>query len=215
MKCPICNCEKLESKNSHCIFTNVPILRNKCLNCDLIFGPIDIINLPPLELIKMYKKLYSTYKEADFTDREVRTFLSMNPNKDGLYLNFGSGIWSNSSKIIKSMGYNIECYDFSFDSIDNTNLDKKYDGIMSHNVIEHLQSPEETFNYFWKILKKDGVMSHSTECYAYCYEYSIFHLYFLIGKSLQLLSDKTGFTLHDISSEHGYVIKGFKKINGV
>ena len=209
--CPICGNRILLPINSFCIFTNVHIYRFQCQNCDLIFGPVDMINLPQQQLIEKYKNLYMNYKESDSTDREVKTFLSMMPDKNKLYLNYGSGIWSKSSQIIKDMGYNIDCYDFSFNNSDLIK-DKKYDGIMSHNVIEHFQSPLKMFNYFSSILKSSGCMIHASPCYKYCYEYSIFHLYFFVGKSLEILSNKSNFCLEHIFEESDFIIKKFTKM---
>ena len=211
MECTICGSTKLTPINALCAFTNKAIHRFKCSECELIFGPIDYINYPLSELIARYKRLYAGYSENDTTDWEVRTFMSLGPSKTGSYLNYGSGIWSRSHKIITELGYKLDCYDFSFDDRNKLNEHKKYDGVFSHNVIEHLQNPIETFKLFRSILKDDGVMSHSTSCYEYKYEYSIFHLHFLIGKSLQILSDKTGFTLNHFLNEPDYAIKVFKK----
>jgi DNA-directed RNA polymerase subunit RPC12/RpoP len=210
IECPICGSKNFSPINSFCIFMKKEIYRYKCADCDLIFGPIEYINFSKDQLIEKYKELYKTYSEGDTTQYEVKTFLSMNPKKDGLYLNYGSGIWSKSKKIITDMGYYIECYDFSFDNLSVIN-NVEYDGIMSHNLIEHLQNPIESFNMFNNLLKIDGIMSHSTACFKYEIEYSIFHLYFLIGKSIELLSNKTGFEIEHFSEEPGYIIKKFIK----
>jgi len=35
-------------------------------------------------------------------------------------------------------------------------------------------------------------MIHSTPCYQYAYEYSRWHLYFFVGKSIDFLCEKSG-----------------------
>jgi len=210
IKCSICGCKNLTPINSHCVFLNIPINRYKCQECDLVFGPIEFINLSKEELIEKYKKLYATYAECDSTNYEVKTFLSMKPEKNGIYLNYGGGMWSKSHKILSDMGYKVDSYDPSF--TDNLTESIIYDGIFSHNVIEHLQTPIQDFHYFRSILKPTGVMVHSSPCYLYKYEYSIFHLHFLIGKSLQILADKTKFELEHLYDEPDYMIKKFLKL---
>lgn len=207
-KCQICNSNNLVPINSFCIFTNQPIYRFKCCDCGFIFGPINYIEMDKSELINKYKELYSNYQECDSTEREVKTFLSLNPKIDGKYLNFGSGIWSKSTKIIKEMGFDLTCYDFSFDvgTIDGL----KFDGIISNNVIEHLQYPIESFKFLKSLLKDNGIMFHSSPCFKYKYEFSIFHLNFLIGKSVEILADKAGLNIeHFFDNGSDFIIKKF------
>ncbi len=54
-------------------------------------------------------------------------------------------------------------------------------------------------------------MAHSTPCYEYRYDYSIFHLYFFIGRSLELLAKKTGFELEHYIQDGEYILKRFIK----
>jgi len=102
------------------------------------------------------------------------------------------------------MGYNLISYDFAFkDSLP----DILFDGIMSNSLIEHLQNPIETFKLFNRMLKPDGVMSHSTDCYEYKIEYTSFHLYFYEGTSLSMLCEQSGFQITDNS----FFYKTYKK----
>lgn len=55
------------------------------------------------------------------------------------------------------------------------------------------------------------MMAHSTPCYEYRYDYSIFHLYFFIGRSLELLAKKTGFELEHYIQDGEYILKRFIK----
>ncbi len=210
IQCPICGSKNLTPKNSFCIFMKKKIYRFKCADCDLIFGPIEYINLTKNQLADKYKELYKSYAENDSTEYEVKTFLSLFPEKGGSYLNYGSGKWSKSKEIINSMGYTIDCFDFSFNDVD-TLLSKKYDGIISNNLIEHLQHPVEDFLLFRDLLKEGKMMAHSTPCYEYRYDYSIFHLYFFIGRSLELLAKKTGFELEHYIQDGEYILKRFIK----
>ena len=62
----------------------------------------------------------------------------------------------------------------------------------SNDLIEHLQNPVEELCFMKSLLKPDGKMYHATGCYEYAFEYTRFHLFFFLGRSLQLLAQKSG-----------------------
>jgi len=69
----------------------------------------------------------------------------------------------------------------------------KFDGIFSHDVLEHLRYPVKTFELFAKLLNPGGKMAHATACYKYVYEYTRFHLVFYTGNAVEELCKRTQF----------------------
>ena len=126
--------------------------------------------------------------------------MSMNPEKGKKYLNYGCGAWATTIKTLRDKGYDVYGYD-PFAPCDSEYIitDQKileqnqYDGIFSHDLLEHLRYPVETFKLFGKILTSKGIMAHSTACYRYVYEYDRFHLVFYTGDAVRFLCEKTGF----------------------
>lgn len=206
MNCPICNNKNashgriLEAK---CMFTEKTLIRNECHECGVIFGTEEMITSSKEDMSKAYRDLYNGYAEADTAVFSIDTFMELSPCKNKKYLDFGCGKWSNSIKILRNDGYDIIGYDAYVKSneyvISDINILKtmKFDGIISHNVIEHVQCPVTFFALLNNLLAPDGKMSHSSECYEYKREESIFHLFFFTGKSVNVLCEKTGFILLD------------------
>lgn len=73
----------------------------------------------------------------------------------------------------------------------------RFDGIFSHDVLEHLRYSIKEFTLFSEILNEGGQMAHSTACYKYVYEYDRFHLVFYTGNAVEKLCEKTGFVLEE------------------
>ena len=196
MECPVCGFrnEAFSIRRSKCKFTGMSLERYACPSCEVVFGPLSMLGLSFEDMKTEYDRLYSSYGEGDTTEYEVRTFASMNPTKSGTYLNFGAGKWSSSTKVLRNQGYNLVPYD-PFVLGNEDALKGRYDGIFSHNVIEHLQTPIKTFGDMAKMLYPNGKMAHSTACYGYRYEYSKYHLFFFLGKSIEVLADRTGFSM--------------------
>ena len=75
----------------------------------------------------------------------------------------------------------------------------RFDGIMSHNVIEHFQDPVTELRHMASLLRdKDSVMAHATGCYEYRYEYTRFHTFFYTGRSAAVLAEKAGLWLEEV-----------------
>lgn len=192
---------KFNTLKSHCIFVKKDILRHICPECGLIFGTQVFLTLPRHIVSYEYANLYRQYSEGDTTEFEIRTFESLMPFKGGCYLNFGSGLWSKTITRLRSEGWNVYGYepyaksektkdDYTITSL--SQLKKmRFDGIFSHNVIEHLFDPVYDFQLMKSLLRdSDSKMSHSTPCYEYKYDFSIFHVHFYTGDSLLYLLKK-------------------------
>lgn len=200
---------------AQCMFEGGKLERYECPQCGLIFGPLKFLLLDETSLANEYKHLYEIYAEPDTTDYEVRTFMALNPKKDGIYLNYGSGAWSNSIRILREQGWNIFGYEpyVSPNNSFTTNKEDavastKFDGIFSHNLIEHVQDPLQLFQFMKSLLRDNSCkMAHSTACYNYAAEHTRFHVHFFTGKSIDYLCDKVGLQItnkaHDKST--GYI----------
>lgn len=210
LACRICgysaDINTLKKLTSRCIFEGGKLERYECPQCGLIFGPLKILLLDEANLADEYKTLYEVYAEPSTTVYEIKTFLSLNPQRDGVYLNYGCGAWSDSIRILREQGWNIFGYEpyvapnNPYTLNDATILaGMKFDGIFSHNLIEHLQYPLQFFQLTKNMLKNNaGRMAHSTACYDYAFEFTRFHIHFYTGKSIDYLCNTTGLIVDTI-----------------
>ena len=76
-----------------------------------------------------------------------------------------------------------------------------FDGIFSNNVLEHLANPIEEIKLMRKLLKPEGILLHATPCFEYLYEFTRFHLFFFLGRSREVLAEKTGMKLERYFSD--------------
>jgi hypothetical protein len=157
-------------------------------------------------LARELSDLYSVYAEGDTTEHEIKTFQCLNPTKQGVYLNYGSGQWSQSLERLRQDGYQIFGFEPFVSTSDSSYVIRsmtqlshmRFDGIMSHNVLEHLPDPVGTLSFLASLLATDkALMAHSTPCYRYEVEFTRFHLFFYTGRSLQLIGDKCGLNIND------------------
>jgi hypothetical protein len=161
--------------------------------------------------------LYAVHKgESGTAKYEIQVFEVMMATapQGGRYLCYGTGSVSDAVGKLRDRGYDCMGYDpyvpGKINQLDSRKkLEKlRFSGIFSNNVIEHFQDPVEEFVFMKGLLEPDGVMSHATGCYAYRYEYSSVHLFFLEGLSLQVLCNRTGTRIigtKDILPDHRVV----------
>jgi len=206
LKCYICdydasvsNFKKMTAKDT---FSAGEIIRYQCPNCDVIFGDLRFLNLSQKEINDDYIDLYSYYKEADTTNyllnvfNRINLFIPENSNKK--ILDFACGNWNSVISIIRKKGFNnIYGYD---KYVNDTNqeyrlseeqlLNNKFDIIYSNNFIEHLIDPLNDIKYLLELLEKNGCLIFITSCFEYCYEFTHFHTFFFIGRSIDKLCEK-------------------------
>jgi hypothetical protein len=212
--CPICNFK--DNNNlftlyvSHCIFGGGKLTRYQCPECDVIFGPDKMLTLSPEMLSEEYQWHYRVFSEGDSTELEKRAFYAMDPHPEGLYLNWGSGNWSNTLQQLRAEGWNIYGYEPYSSSVGpseycitdfETISGMSFDGIFSNNVLEHLANPIEEIKLMRKLLKPEGILLHATPCFEYLYEFTRFHLFFFLGRSREVLAEKTGMKLERYFSD--------------
>jgi hypothetical protein len=213
ISCRICgysaNIDTFKKLISRCMFEGGKLERYECPQCGLIFGPLKFLLLDEPSVADEYKTLYEIYAEPSTTDYEVKTFMALNPKRDGIFLNYGCGAWSNSIRLLREHGWSVFGYEpYACPnnpyviSNENTLLSMKFDGIFSHNLIEHLQYPLRFFQLMKSLLKNSaGKMAHSTACYDYAYEFTRFHLHFYTGKSIDYLCNIIGLRIADITRD--------------
>lgn len=204
MKCCICG-EKIVTENaerivSEDIYGGGTLVRYRCPGCGAIVGPNKMLKLTDQELSDEYKYHYMIHNESSNPEPEIRTFMDLEPKKGKKYLNYGCGAWADSIVKLRDMGYDVYGFDpyapvnseYIYSDFDELQQ-MQFDGIFSHDLLEHLKDPVETFRLFDRILKPDGIMAHSTACYKYVYEYDRFHLVFYTGNAVDVLCDRTNF----------------------
>jgi hypothetical protein len=212
MKCPICDFEDDFNIIKACdqFNNNNELIRHQCKNCQLIFGPNEMIKLSSEELSKQYIKLYRDYSECDTTNIQVDIFNKCFL-KPGKYLNIGSG----KTNLAKHLNIDLYEYDPYIEKLHNKSINSldevikigPFDGIFTHNVLEHYQNPIDELKFHSSLLKDDGMIVHSTVCYNYVYADTRFHLFFYLGKSTEYLANKAGLKLVDLGKNY----KGFIK----
>jgi len=210
LKCKICGHEgrrdSYETMISKCQFNGGKLVRYVCPECGVIFGPTKFSTLNQDNLDEDYIVHYFGYDESVLTNKEVEAFYMLNPEKNGIYLNYGCGCWSKSIQKLREDGYNVYGYEPYSPETENpymiTNKKElckmKFDGIFSNDLLEHLLNPIEDLK-FMKTLLKDprAKMSHSTACYIYKYEITRFHTHFFTGNSVKVMCDNVGFKILD------------------
>lgn len=203
LECPICHQRFWPNNNdileTECIFLGGRLVRYRCPNCNVIYGPQKMFLLNDQEFSDEYITHYSVFAEGDSTKAEIRTFYSLNPEKGKKYLNYGSGAWSKTIEKLRDEGFDLIGFDpyaptkseYIINNWEELSL-YKFDGIFSHDLLEHLKDPVEEFNKMKAIMSDDGIMVHSTACYNYVYEYTRFHLFFYTGTSVEEICKQTG-----------------------
>lgn len=206
--CPICGHvdqpASMETKETDCIFGGGHLIRYVCTKCGGVFGPTKFSNRTQSEMDDDYIINYTGYQEADSTNYEIDTFLMLSPSKDGIYLNYGCGIWAETLKKLNEEGYRVYGYEPYAVDIDNPfiisdveQLKKmRFDGIFSHDLLEHLKNPIEDLMFMKSLLKSvTSKMAHATACYRYKYEYTRFHTAFYTGDAVKYLCKKSGINI--------------------
>jgi SAM-dependent methyltransferase len=208
--CPLCGYTAADMQfgrlRSHCIFGGGDLLRHVCPACEVTYGPDKMFDLTAAQLAEDYEWHYKAYEEGDSTERELRAFFALKPNKSGVYLNYGAGGWSKSVQKLRAEGWNVYAYEPHSSASCSGQHDWligsssqlqtiRFDGIFSNNVLEHFRHPVQELKEMGRLLRKGGHMAHATPCFDYLYEYTRFHLFFFTGKAKDLLMEQANLQL--------------------
>ena len=199
--CPICKSQSdeyhLKKLEDNCRFfpiaeVNQHLIRYQCNICDVIFGSKEMLNLSNEKLSKAYRDVYASgYRENDATSYEESLFYMLNPEKSGTYINWGAGT-SSTSERVRQAGFNLLNYDPGIPNTTYLNKEDikniRVDGIISNNVLDHLQDPISDLLLMKSILKSNGTMIHASDGFEYIISYTKFHLFFFVGKSVDFIS---------------------------
>lgn len=204
---------------SECRFGGGRLERYGCPTCDLVFGPTKMLDLTPGQLNSEYRQLYRWYEEADSTASEVRAFHACHPRPDGLYLNWGCGAWSSTIDTLRAEGWDVWGYEPNvpptspFIAASPDGLSAQFDAIFSNNVLEHLPDPVRSFREMREHLTPSGHMTHVSPCYEIAYLDTRFHLVFPVGRSAEILAEKTGFRIVDRVRDGEYHAVTYERIS--
>ena len=186
-------------RTDECVFGGGVLQRLECGACGCVFGPLKYLTLPEPLIAADYRLLYAHYQEGDSTEAELRAFELLEPRRDGLYLNWGSGGWSRSVQILRERGFDVWGFepnaasDSPFVVRSRGEVSARFDGVFSNNVIEHFLSPALQFRDFLNVLTPTGRMAHASPCYRWSYAFTRFHVFFPLGRAPEALAERTGF----------------------
>lgn len=196
--CPVCDTSGATQTLTcpYGIVYRKPLTRYQCDYCGCIFGPLHILAMSQAELRAMYQKVYSWFDESDNTVGEMTTFGALSPRQDGRYLNWGAGRWSQGIAQLRARGYDVIGYEPFIDCmphvVSEIPVDSRFDGIFSHDLIEHLTHPIDEFQRMISMLRPHGRMAHMTPCYKYHIPQSEGHVVFWTGRSVDVLCERVG-----------------------
>lgn len=202
LQCKLCNeiynINQFKIYKTNDIFHAGELIRYQCPNCDVIFGDLRFLNLDQKEIDQDYIDLYSYYKEGDTTDYILNSLKECNLDKNWEGLDFACGGWNRHLKILNDLGYNVSGYDKYIKNRDYMLDDIKgkiFDYIFSNNYIEHLIHPIQDLEGILSHLKPGGLLILITECFDYRIEYTHYHTFFFIGRSISYLEKKLNIKL--------------------
>jgi 2-polyprenyl-3-methyl-5-hydroxy-6-metoxy-1,4-benzoquinol methylase len=213
LRCALCghvgDFKAFEQIESTCQFFGGQLLRHHCPTCDVIFGPQKMLQLDEQMLGLEYRNLYRIYAEGDNTESTIHTFELLSPKRGGTYLDFGcGGEWSAAIAKLRQEGWDI--YGFepnirnSSEHVFSTWAEveqRRFNGILSHNVLEHLFDPAGTTRQLSTLLTPGGLLVHATPCFEYTYQYSRFHVFFFTGRSPNVLARNADMRITDWSQD--------------
>jgi SAM-dependent methyltransferase len=203
---------------SECQFGGGYLERYACPECDTVFGPLKMLDLTAAQLALEYRVLYSHYAETDSTESELRAFRACAPVSDGLYLNWGCGVWAETIGRLRDEGHDVWGYEpiapsaSPFVASHEDEISATFAAIFSNNVVEHFADPVGEFTRMRRHLAPGGLMVHASPCYELVYEDTRFHLAFLLGRSAETLARRTGFEVVDREQDGEYMHVVFRAV---
>ena len=196
LKCYICDysntLDQFKEYKSNDVFEAGELIRYQCPQCDVIFGDMRFLLLDKSIIEDDYTDLYSYYSEGNTTKYilEVLESLEIYGDKSKSYLDYACGKWNTAVDNLKIKGYNSTGYDkYVGDGkiILNDITDLKFDVIFSCNFIEHLINPIEDIIDILEHINNDGYLIFITSCFEYCIDFTHYHTFFFVGRSLEFL----------------------------
>lgn len=204
--------DQIKILESDCRFLQISevsqhLIRYQCNVCDVIFGPEEMLNLSSDKLFQACQDIYNSgHRDGDYDKSEYKIFHMLKPKKDGIYINWGAGS-NDTASVVKQEGYTLINYDPGIpDSLGYISRDSlqllKVDGIISNNLLDHLQNPIEELLFMKSILNKEASMIHASDGFKYDIPFTKFHLFFFVGKSVEYVSRAIKMNYKWIPSNH-------------
>ena len=203
IRCPLCGHSSERDgytllAEAECQFGGGRLERYQCPTCDFGFGPLKMLDLTEPMLMADYRLLYDTYQEANSTESEMRAFHALEPARDGVFLNWGCGWWSETIDELRADGWDVWGYEPSAPTGSPYvvgalgQISANFDGIFSNNVIEHFRDPVAEFREMASHLRPGGQMTHASACHEFRHTDTRFHTAFYLGRSIEVLADRAG-----------------------
>jgi len=170
------------------------LIRYQCPECDVIFGDLRFLALPLSEIAQDYAVLYSYYKESDTSLYITHVIDKINLGKNKKYLDYACGASIATIELLNSKGYNVYGYDAYVrlehpKFLNKVDTSQRFDVIYSNNFIEHVINPYEDIKNLLDLLADGGKLVMISPCWEYCYEYSHYHTFFFVNRSVKYLCD--------------------------
>lgn len=207
--CPLCGHRAqgavFTEVRSVCKFLGGELIRHTCPACGVIFGPQKMFALDAEGLDLEYRNLYRIYSEGDSADSLERAFGLLGMERGRAYLDFGSGGgWSSGLARLRSKGWDVIGFEPSAENPSEHVLtswealeSRRFHGIVSHNVLEHLFDPIGVNARLRRLLEPGGRIIHVTPCFEYRYDFTRFHVFFFTGRSPEVLARGSGMVITD------------------
>ena len=174
----------------------------KCVNCEFIH--MDEVKRVSFEAEREVYDLHENSIECEGYVNMFHKFLSkaVVPFKDkGKGLDFGSGPEPVLMQLInRDYNFEMENYDLHYKP-EKIYIGKKYDLIVSTEVVEHLDEPMEIFKLIYDLLEDGGIFAFMTILHEnddeifknWWYRRDKTHISFFCQKTLENIAEKIGF----------------------
>jgi len=172
----------------------------QCNNCgSIIMDPkFHIDNKKEKERYELHNTTIDDEGYINFI-KPITDYVIENFNSTHMGLDFGSGEFAVLSEFLRRKGYNILNYDPYFNK-DKSLLNKKYDLIISCEVVEHFYDPKDEFCLLKSLLKENGKLIIKTDLIKentifenWYYKNDETHVFFYSSKTFEYIKKWLGF----------------------
>lgn len=199
MECKICKSETRLIRDKQFLIDYY-----KCLNCEFIH-----MDEGKKISFDCERGIYDLHENSMESEGYVNMFSKFLENavipfkSEGKGLDFGSGPEPVLMQIInRDYNFDMENYDLHYQP-EKVYLNKKYDLIVSTEVVEHLDNPMEILELIYSLLKEDGIFAFMTVLHDnddenfknWWYRRDETHISFFSEKTLEFIASKVAFKI--------------------
>lgn len=211
MKCPLCY-----SSQTDLFFSKKKTQKDywDCQSCRLIFMDQNKIlsHEKELEHYQTHNNDIHDVRYQNFVS-DITSYIKKNCSTKDLGLDYGAGPGPVITHVLAQEGFHVEIYDPYF-APNSQALEKKYDFIVSCEVIEHFSRPRKEFTKLADLLQTDGTLILKTHIYnddihfpSWYYHADPTHICFYRSETLTWIAQKFLFPDVKILSERLCVLK--------